>query len=1085
MADSILNIVIRTRDESQAAFAELQKQLKQLQEALKALNNTPVGAAASQGLNQVATSGNAAAQGLKNAGNQAKETSKDMDFLAGVAKRVVGIFAGFLTVGYVKSLADGAARTEVLGTVLHTTAENAGITAAKIDSVEKSVRELGITTASARQSLSQFIQAGLDITKATELARAAQDLAVVSGRNSSETFARLVTSVQTMNTMSLRLMGIIIDVDEAVQRYAAANDVAASSISKATKQQIVLQAVLDESASKVGIYEASMLNVGKQLQSLDRFQEEAADSAGQVLLPAYSVLVQEFSLFLKQITLTTDAFNATSSAGTTLASVVKPIASGLREIALFAHKNAIALLELAAVIAILVNRMLIFNTARTLLVAGMANLLAGIQYLTLAWKGLVAVFSVSPWGVVLTGLALVVAGITAVYKAFQSSVPADAAEEFGHNVQIMVELEEKLLRAKENTNKASLGLSEQTLEAAKAEEEAIKEQIKTLKKKLEEQEKLLKGAGENTRLIRQQKEEQAKETASRREAQEQIKEVAKALIDLGVAGTAASKGLDISAKFEEGMANFDKVVEEYKKGITQAGKATQVTQGQIDLAAQKVAEGAKSFDEMNAALVKFGAEGSLSRAKLEPLLKSLELKAAKAGLQEAEAALTTFIANAKAAGDTLKVLSSAEDTAQKSSNELVQALLKIGASAGAETQGLDSLIGKLQVTAQSQKDLAAAEIKALEDSADAVDKRYKNEIAQIEATKAARISAADNIINNERGRNAALLSADREASTASIAVAKTKFDALVAIQKQYLAAAISVANEIKKLDEALYESKRTLEEKLFNLSLKGKTDEQKNELLLKQAQDAAAKSEAARLQGNFDLAKTLNDKRIALVDRLNVADTATDDEKAAVAKTLEEAYAQQTKILTDQKSIKEDILRDDVAGYADTLAKVKEITTELAAFAQDQIVKLSVELDSSSLNTVVQQIKDAVSDIEITMKVKTEKFASGGLVSGPGTTKSDSILAALSNREYVMNADAVARYGVNFMDMINRMALPSIPHFAMGGLVTLPAANDSGSSGSGETVNLNINIGGQKVSLMGERNQVRKFVGALKNVEGV
>jgi hypothetical protein len=61
--------------------------------------------------------------------------------------------------------------------------------------------------------------------------------------------------------------------------------------------------------------------------------------------------------------------------------------------------------------------------------------------------------------------------------------------------------------------------------------------------------------------------------------------------------------------------------------------------------------------------------------------------------------------------------------------------------------------------------------------------------------------------------------------------------------------------------------------------------------------------------------------------------------------------------------------------------------------------------------------------------ITKEKFANGGLVRGPGTTTSDSIMAkvgyakggtiGLSNKEYVVKAAAVKKYGTGFMDAIN------------------------------------------------------------------
>lgn len=81
-----------------------------------------------------------------------------------------------------------------------------------------------------------------------------------------------------------------------------------------------------------------------------------------------------------------------------------------------------------------------------------------------------------------------------------------------------------------------------------------------------------------------------------------------------------------------------------------------------------------------------------------------------------------------------------------------------------------------------------------------------------------------------------------------------------------------------------------------------------------------------------------------------------------------------------------------------------------------------------------------------------KKFASGGLVSGPGTSTSDSIPARLSHGEYVINARAVSRLGVSFLDAINGLSAgPRISGgrlaFAAGGLVpeasAQPATNQN------------------------------------------
>jgi hypothetical protein len=69
------------------------------------------------------------------------------------------------------------------------------------------------------------------------------------------------------------------------------------------------------------------------------------------------------------------------------------------------------------------------------------------------------------------------------------------------------------------------------------------------------------------------------------------------------------------------------------------------------------------------------------------------------------------------------------------------------------------------------------------------------------------------------------------------------------------------------------------------------------------------------------------------------------------------------------------------------------------------------------------KIVGGVSNTKWVAKVDNSKFkATGGYISGPGSTTSDSIPAMLSNGEYVVNARAVQSMGVPMLDRINRMA---------------------------------------------------------------
>lgn len=97
-------------------------------------------------------------------------------------------------------------------------------------------------------------------------------------------------------------------------------------------------------------------------------------------------------------------------------------------------------------------------------------------------------------------------------------------------------------------------------------------------------------------------------------------------------------------------------------------------------------------------------------------------------------------------------------------------------------------------------------------------------------------------------------------------------------------------------------------------------------------------------------------------------------------------------------------------------------------------------------------------------------FATGGSVDGPGTGTSDSIPAMLSNGEYVLNAQAVDRLGVPFLNGLNTGRLRG---FASGGLVGSGGvagykAERGSNGGKVQSVNLSMNVSAMDASSFGD-----------------
>lgn len=97
-------------------------------------------------------------------------------------------------------------------------------------------------------------------------------------------------------------------------------------------------------------------------------------------------------------------------------------------------------------------------------------------------------------------------------------------------------------------------------------------------------------------------------------------------------------------------------------------------------------------------------------------------------------------------------------------------------------------------------------------------------------------------------------------------------------------------------------------------------------------------------------------------------------------------------------------------------------------------------------------------------------FATGGSVAGPGTGTSDSVPAMLSNGEYVLNAQAVDRLGVPFLNGLNTGRLRG---FASGGLVGSGGvagykAERGSNGGQVQSVNLSMNVSAMDAASFGD-----------------
>jgi len=105
--------------------------------------------------------------------------------------------------------------------------------------------------------------------------------------------------------------------------------------------------------------------------------------------------------------------------------------------------------------------------------------------------------------------------------------------------------------------------------------------------------------------------------------------------------------------------------------------------------------------------------------------------------------------------------------------------------------------------------------------------------------------------------------------------------------------------------------------------------------------------------------------------------------------------------------------------FASVVSAIRSQLSSLESAVKSLVSRLSAEL--ARLRAAIAAAKAQASS---SSGSGAQGFAGGGLIRGPGGPTSDSILAWLSDTEFVTRAAAVRHYGVAFMQAINSMRLP-------------------------------------------------------------
>lgn len=278
--------------------------------------------------------------------SDAKTAARDLDTLTQsgtLAEKAMKLLAGTMAVigfaviaheaaSLAKESAILAARFETMGVVMRTAGLNAGYSSGQMAELEKALRKTGISMIESRNALTSLSTANIDLSKAAGLARAAQDLAVVAGINSSEAFARMIHGIKSGEQEVLKTMGLNVQWEASYKKLAATLNKSSNDLTENEKLQARLGVVMKASAGYAGIYEASMSTAGKQMLSMTRYVEDLKVKFGTVFGPVLIAGVQAATEALKGMSIGMDRLASDGTLGKIGATLGGATAAGITAI---------------------------------------------------------------------------------------------------------------------------------------------------------------------------------------------------------------------------------------------------------------------------------------------------------------------------------------------------------------------------------------------------------------------------------------------------------------------------------------------------------------------------------------------------------------------------------------------------------------------------------------------------------------------------------------------------------------------------------------------------------------------------------
>lgn len=225
----------------------------------------------------VAKSADAMAKAAGAAGGRLSDMAGQVSGLSGELLRLAtGLTAAYAAYRALVDVIGIGMKVETMEVAMQVLAKNVGLSSDAVKYFAAEVKSAQITTMEAYGGITKAMVLGLDLNKMQALATRARDIAVVAGKNTSETLKAIMHGIESHNMLIFQNLGIAMRDQNAIfDEYAKTIRKTKTELNQVEKAQAMLNEVMRASAAYAGVAAAADETVGKQIFSMTRYAEEA------------------------------------------------------------------------------------------------------------------------------------------------------------------------------------------------------------------------------------------------------------------------------------------------------------------------------------------------------------------------------------------------------------------------------------------------------------------------------------------------------------------------------------------------------------------------------------------------------------------------------------------------------------------------------------------------------------------------------------------------------------------------------------------------------------------------------------------